>query len=77
MLTFSALSTGTSRLGELVLSGGLFAGCMHVSTGRCQVDMSIRTALKRRLLSARASSLLGAYTGAVVTSAADHFECVE
>jgi hypothetical protein len=34
------------------------------------------TALKRRLLSARAGSLLSAHAGAVVTSAADHLECV-
>jgi hypothetical protein len=33
-----------------------------------------RTALERRLLSARASSLLGAHAGAVVASAASHFD---
>jgi hypothetical protein len=33
-----------------------------------------RTALKRRLFSAGACSLLGAHAGAVVTSAASHLE---
>jgi hypothetical protein len=38
--------------------------------------MGLRTALKRRLLSARASRLGSAHARAVVTSAADHIDSV-
>ena len=50
---------------------------LHVSLAFNNVfGEKTHTALKRGLLSARAGSFLSANAGAVVTSAADHLECV-